>query len=96
MKKLGLVAVLLAIVLGIAFVFFRYEYVQQSVRIPGQNTNYAYDIVIRIDRLTGSKCLFEGGHQIVEIYDPTIQGGWWNKLFNAQLHTRYYGAGLCQ
>ena len=78
-------------------VFFRYEYISKSVRVPNQNQPLiAYDVVLRIDRFTGDKCIFEGGLQNVEIFDETLPGPPRDRLVNSPLHVRYLDASICE
>lgn len=84
----------IAVMLG---VFSRYEYISKSVRVPNQNQpTISYDIVLKIDRLTGDKCLFEGGFQRVAIYDETLPGPPRDRLIDDFLHARYLDATLCE
>jgi hypothetical protein len=97
MKWLIGVVICATVVGAILSVLFRYEYISKSVRVPNQNQpTISYDIILRIDRFTGDKCLFEGGFQSVEIYDENLPGAPRDRLIDDFLHVRYLDATVCE
>jgi hypothetical protein len=45
--------------------------------------------------LTGEKCIFEGGLQLVEVFDENVIGSNQDKVFDKILHELYKEAALC-
>ena len=61
------------ILLGVALLFgwgFRYEYSVIRVNAHQQNlpSNIKYEMIIRTNRFTNSRCVFHGGGQVIETY----------------------------
>jgi hypothetical protein len=96
MKKRVILYLAIATSAFVLATVFRHEYVTKTVRFSEQNLLHIdYEIVLRINRLTGEKCIFEGGLQLVEVFDENVIGSNQDKVFDKTLHELYKEAALC-